>query len=135
MSLIQWNDTLSLHVEELDRQHMKLIAIINELHDAMGQGRGKRVVGDILDRLVDYTTYHFGAEEQLMEAHAYPGSARHHVQHVEFVKRLIELRAAYAQRQIALSITVMTFLSDWLVDHIMGSDQLIGPHLAAKVAP
>jgi len=31
-----------------------------------------------------------------------------------------------------LSTETMEFLKNWLIDHIMGSDQQYGPHLNAK---
>jgi hemerythrin len=40
MSLIQWNDRLSVHVAEIDGQHQKLVGMINDLNDAMRQGKG-----------------------------------------------------------------------------------------------
>jgi hemerythrin len=40
MALIQWNDGLSVNVVEIDRQHQKLIGMINDLNDAMRQGKG-----------------------------------------------------------------------------------------------
>ena len=36
MSLIQWDDSYSVGVAELDAQHQRLIQMINELNDAKG---------------------------------------------------------------------------------------------------
>ena len=47
MALITWNDTLSVNVEEIDQQHRTLIAMINELNEAMKLGKGKDVLGKI----------------------------------------------------------------------------------------
>jgi hemerythrin-like metal-binding protein len=129
---IQWKSELEVNIPEIDRQHQKLVALINDLDAAMQDGRGKDVVGAVLDRLVDYTVYHFGAEEHLMDEHHYPGSVRHKAQHVEFVKKLIHFRSAYSEGRVGVSINVMTFLCDWLVEHIMGTDRQYVPHLAAK---
>ena len=41
MAIIQWNDSLSVNVVEIDKQHQKLVAMINDLNDAMRQGKGK----------------------------------------------------------------------------------------------
>ena len=44
MSLITWDESLSVNVAEIDRQHQKRVAMINELHDAMKSGKGKEIV-------------------------------------------------------------------------------------------
>ena len=129
---MKWNRELEINIPEIDRQHQKLVALINELDAAMQDGRGKAVIGAVLDKLVDYTVYHFGAEEHLMDEHHYPGSVRHKTQHVEFVKKLIDFRSAYADGSLGLSISVMAFLCDWLAEHIMGTDRQYVPHLTAK---
>lgn len=40
MPLIQWNESLSVGVVEIDRQHRKLVELINDLNNAMRQGKG-----------------------------------------------------------------------------------------------
>ncbi len=41
MPLIEWSDKLSTGTRMFDEQHKKLVAMINELHNAMKYGRGK----------------------------------------------------------------------------------------------
>ncbi|MDO8836631.1 MAG: bacteriohemerythrin [Vicinamibacterales bacterium] len=134
MALIAWSNRLELGVIEIDKQHQRLVDMVNELDAAMQQGRGKTAVCAVLDGLVSYTQYHFGAEEKLMMDSGYAGSERHRQEHVAFVKKLVDLRDAHRQGQLGLSITVMSFLSDWLSTHIMGTDRQYVPHLAPKAA-
>ena len=54
MSLIRWNDNFSVNVTMIDHDHKKLVAMINELTDAMKAGRGKDVLGKILYELIQY---------------------------------------------------------------------------------
>ena len=65
MALMVWDNSFSVNVKEIDAQHQKLIALINDLHDAMKTGKAKDVLGKILSDLTDYTVYHFGNEERL----------------------------------------------------------------------
>jgi len=55
MALMQWNDSLSVNVGMIDKQHQKLVGMINELNDAMRQGKGKDILGKTLNELVAYT--------------------------------------------------------------------------------
>ena len=43
MALINWNDSFSVNVAVIDQQHKKLVDMINDLNDAMKQGKGKDV--------------------------------------------------------------------------------------------
>jgi len=132
VTLIQWDSRLALNVGEIDTQHQKLVAMVNALNAAMQQGKGKVAVGQILDGLVSYTEYHFGAEEQLMDQFGYPESPTHKTEHVAFVKKIGEFKEEYRQGRLGLSVGVMTFLSDWLRCHIMGTDKKYVPHLIAR---
>ena len=132
MTLIQWDDRLALNVGDIDKQHQKLVAMVNALNEAMLQGKGKDAVGRILDSLVSYTEYHFGAEETLMDRHGYPESPTHKSEHTAFVKTIGGFKEEYAQGTLGLSIGVMTFLSDWLKTHIMVTDKKYVLHMVAK---
>ncbi len=52
MALIQWDGSFSVKVAEIDQQHQKLVSMINDLNDAMKQGKGKDVLGKIVNELV-----------------------------------------------------------------------------------
>jgi hemerythrin len=51
--LLAWKPEYSVGVSELDQQHKGLVAMMNELHDAMMQGKGSEVLGGILKRLIE----------------------------------------------------------------------------------
>lgn len=130
--MIQWNDDLSVKVAEIDRQHQKLIEMINELNEAMSQGKGRTVVGKIVSGLVSYTETHFRTEERYFDAFGYPEAYTHKKEHGAFVARVAEFRDGIAQGKIALSIEVMSFLSDWLRNHISVVDRKYSPFLREK---
>lgn len=134
MARVEWSDDLSVHVEEIDTQHRKLIRLINTLHDFTLVDKGKDVVGRVrgdimgtmLSELLDYTVYHFSTEERLLQQHQYPGYAAHKAQHDEFTKQINELKAKLDRGELLLTNDVMNFLLEWLKNHIIGSDKHIG---------
>ncbi|MEK6737452.1 MAG: bacteriohemerythrin, partial [Planctomycetota bacterium] len=71
MALMTWNNGLSVNIKEIDVQHKKLIELINQLHGAMGEGKGKEVSGKILSDLIYYTVSHFTYEEKLFKQYGY----------------------------------------------------------------
>lgn len=132
MSLITWNESYNVNVPELDAQHQRLVAMINNLHAAMTAGRAKEVIVQTLTNLLGYTRYHFLAEQKLLAAAAYPELAWHTSEHDRFTKQVIEFQKSYEAGTIALSIATLRFLRDWLINHILGSDKKYSEFLAAK---
>lgn len=123
MPLITWSDKYAVNVKEFDLQHQKLISLINDLHDAMKAGKGKEVTELILDELISYTDYHFKAEEKLMKQHAYPAFDAHIGEHKGFVAKVTDFKESYSKGKATLNLDIATFLRDWLVNHINGTDK------------
>jgi hemerythrin len=123
MPLINWNDTLSVNVNEIDQQHKNLIRMINELNDAMKQGKGRTVIGKIIKDMIDYTTTHFKTEEGYFDRFGYPEAAGHKREHALFVEKVSAFSKGFEEEKLSLSIEVLDFLSDWLKNHIKGTDR------------
>ncbi|MGX9726908.1 MAG: bacteriohemerythrin [Candidatus Electronema sp. VV] len=123
MSLIKWDESLSVNVAEIDSQHRKLVAMINELHDAMKSGKGKDVMGRILSGLISYTDSHFKVEEKYFAQFKYPDTVAHVKEHVAFVKKVSDFRHDFESGRLTVSIDTLYFLRDWLQGHIKGTDK------------
>lgn len=134
MALIVWDGSLTVGVTAIDSDHQRLVAYVNQLHEAMQAGRGRDVVGGVLKRLLDYTRTHFATEERLMQLHGYPHAEPHRIQHQTLVKEVVELERRFADGEAALTMKVMTMLKDWLSHHIQGSDKALGAFLKQRAA-
>ena len=123
MAFIQWNDSLSVGVAEIDKQHQKLVQMINDLHDAMRQAKGNTVLGPLVSGLIDYAGTHFKSEERYFTRFAYPDTDAHKRAHADFVAKVLDFKVKFEANTIGLSMDVMTFLSNWLQAHIKGEDK------------
>lgn len=123
MALINWSDSMSVRVAEVDKQHQKLIALINELHDAMRAKKGKEVLGKVIDGLIHYTKTHFSYEEKYFDQFNYPETTTHKKEHNGFVKKVVDFKQGFDDGRTFLSIEITTFLKDWLLKHIQGTDK------------
>lgn len=132
MALLTWNEKFSVQVRQFDDEHKQLIALVNQLHDAMKMGQGKQVVGDILRGLISYTRNHFASEERLMKSHGYPEYEKHKKEHNQLTLSVLDLQKEYDAGNAPLSQSVMAFLKDWLTNHIQGMDKGYGPFLNGK---
>lgn len=132
MAFIQWDSSFSVNVGEIDKQHQKLVAMINDLNDAMKQGKGKDALAKIISELFNYAGNHFATEEKYFEKFGYPAAASHKLEHNNFVKKVSEFKNSFDSGQLALTIEVMNFLKDWLRAHIKKVDKEYGPYFNEK---
>lgn len=132
MAFIDWSNSLSVDIKELDDQHKKLIELINQLNDAMKVGKGKDVIGKVLGSLIAYTKSHFATEERLMQTHSYPSYIIHKKAHDDLTKQALDLQKKFEAGNIAITVEVMGFLKDWLSKHIMSTDKQYSPFLKGK---
>ena len=123
MALIQWDESLSVNVAEIDEQHKVLIDMINGLNESMRQGKSKDILGKTLNGLVNYAVIHFSTEEKYFDRFGYAKSYVHKKKHTDFTKKVAEFKTGFDSGQLMLSIDVMNFLSDWLQNHIKGTDK------------
>jgi hemerythrin len=129
MELFAWSDTYSLKHPQIDREHQALFAMAEQLHQAMLNGGGAAVLGDLLSRLINYTQVHFAHEEALMRRHHYQGMDAHVAEHRKLTGQVLDLQQKFAAGRLALSMETMHFLRDWLDHHIRKSDQLVAQHI------
>jgi len=132
MAIMEWSPTFSVKVKKFDDQHKKLVELVNQLHDAMKAGQGNAMLGVVLQSLINYTATHFKDEEQMMQANGYPDLARHKSEHEKLVKQVLDLQQKFLAGGSVLTMTVMSFLKDWLVTHIQGEDKKYGVFFNAK---
>lgn len=132
MALMEWNPTFSVNVKKFDDQHKKLVELVNQLHDAMKAGEGNTMLGIVLQSLISYTSTHFAEEEKMMQANAYPDFTKHKAAHENLVKQVLDLQKKAQAGGGVLTLTVMTFLKDWLVSHIQGEDKRYGQYFNTK---
>ncbi|MBA4368379.1 MAG: hemerythrin [Desulfobacterium sp.] len=132
MPIITWTEDMLVHVEKIDTQHKKLLVLLNDLNDAMNQGRDKKVLGNTIIALADYTYYHFMTEEKYFDQFQYPDSIRHKNEHQYFVEEVTRFQQQFDKGETKLSEDIILFLKSWVINHIMKSDQKFSPFLNAR---
>jgi hemerythrin len=130
--MFDWSSTYSVGVSSIDAQHQNLFAIARELHVAMTSGQGKAVAGRILDRLVQYTTVHFAHEERLMRLYDYSDAVAHRAEHEKLTKQVLKFQEDYHAGRATITVQLLHFIKDWLVQHIGSSDLKMAPWLKDK---
>jgi hemerythrin-like metal-binding protein len=132
--LIVWDlATYSVGIKEIDRQHGILVDLINRLDYGLKNKIGKETMEDIVNYLVDYTVFHFGYEEKLLAEHGWPELTQHKAIHAAFVNKVASYQTQLKTRDVMdIAESILGFLKDWLVDHILKTDKQYGIVLNAK---
>jgi len=129
MAYMEWNSTYSVEVETIDNQHKKLIEIINSLYDAMKNGKGQAELMHTFGELAKYTITHFKHEEDLFDKFGYARSMTHKKEHTELLKKVNLYAEQYQNGKIMMSMEIMDFLKEWLLNHILVTDKGYSPFM------
>jgi hemerythrin len=133
MDMIQWDEGLSVGVPEIDEQHKILIGFINKLTNLEATGKEADVaIQSVLSGLFNYTSYHFFAEEQIMEASGYPDYDRHKGEHAALTADVIDYFDRFVGGERDIHSRLYEFLKGWLLNHILMTDKGLGNYLNSK---
>jgi len=128
MSFVEWSDSLSVGVDEIDDQHKSLVSMLNELHDAVTSGNASVDLPAVIEKMKGYAMEHFATEERHMKRKNYPDLLDHMSEHAFFVSKVKDFTAVDPEQADMLP-EVMDFLKEWLVDHILNIDAKMGRYL------
>ena len=118
----------------IDQQHQELIDRVNKLLESLEKGTEKRTAIETLNFLLDYTVFHFEAEEQLQKEAGFPGYELHKAQHDGFVKSVRELVEMLDEEEgptDAFVSAVNKNITQWLVNHIQIQDKEVAAYVQA----
>ena len=133
MPVIEWSEQYSIGIPSVDEQHKTLVGFINRLNEAMAVGEAREVLADILVGLSQYTKEHFSYEEELFARFGYAESESHINEHHRMIKRVHQFSLDFQQDASgAISLELMQFMTNWLLNHIQHSDRDYAPFLIAK---
>jgi hemerythrin-like metal-binding protein len=133
MSYLKWSDKYSLNVTEIDEQHKKLVSLVNDMYDAMHEGKGWDMIGTVIAEFVDYTDYHFKAEERLLRQNGYPEYDEHKEMHDKLSRKAHSIKEAFDRGNTPTAIEVMLLLTNWLNTHILEEDRKYKPYAESKI--
>lgn len=117
-------------IKIIDQQHEKLFELAERTYQLLKNDftvdKYDKIV-HLVDELRDYTEFHFKTEEEYMESIGYKRMFTQKMEHIDFVKKLkdVDLKKVDHNQDEAI-MKILQFLNDWLVEHILEKDMLIG---------
>jgi len=133
--LMEWSKYFETGIESIDRQHRKLVDLINDAAPLLLQTgeEAARAVQPLLDGLADYAVNHFRAEEALMVNRGIDSryNVYHHGIHVAFTNEIALMRRETLANANGTGAHLLRFLISWLSFHILAEDQQIARQFKA----
>jgi hemerythrin len=127
-----WRDSFSIHVAQMDNHHKRLIEIANKTMEHLYNNSERESLANAFDALVDYTRYHFAAEEKLLALYNYPGTDAQNKSHTELIRQVIEYKERVLGGDVPKRADFLNFIESWLVRHVLDEDRKYGIFLNAK---
>ena len=121
MLYIVWNNSYEFGIPIIDEQHRSLITTINTLHHFIQEKLEEDALKPVLNIITQYTILHFKTEEKLLIKWKYPDYNRHHLLHLEMIRKTKEITneaITYDDSKL-----VIKFLKDWWLNHIQKEDR------------
>ncbi|MBI2354905.1 MAG: hemerythrin family protein [Deltaproteobacteria bacterium] len=131
---VEWQEYLSVGVEEIDRQHKLLFEKYNAFFTAYHGGRGDEEVIRLFGFLEEYMATHFADEESLQKRVCFPDYQRHREKHLELTCKVAELKERLYNEgpDHNLVTSAGLLMTGWLIEHISVMDHAIARYVKAS---
>lgn len=128
--MYEMKEEYKIGIDSIDEQHKKLFELTEKTYQLFKNDfaldKYDKII-HLIEELKDYTVFHFKTEEEYMESIGYKRMFTQKVEHEAFIKKLDDVDLKTIDRdQDEYIIKLLQFLNDWLVEHILEKDMLIG---------
>ena len=121
--IVKWSDELGVGVRAFDRDHRRLVEMLNEIAYAIDAESSPKAVAELIRQLAEETEDHFSREEAFLRGCGYPGLDRHVVEHHRLLEEIRETASRVETGDIAEDEALRTFIHHWLIDHVVAFDK------------
>ncbi len=121
--MIEWKDKYSVGISVIDKEHKKLVGILNKAILAKEHDVNTEEIKEVLREMTDYTFTHFTTEEAYMIAFNYPEYQDHKEEHREFSMETIAYHDKLIEGDCQIANEILEYLKWWLVNHIQVTDK------------
>ena len=126
MELLEWSEEMSVGVPEIDKQHRKMISIINKVFNALPYVADIEVIKEAINELLQYASIHFATEEKYMTECNYKELDAHVMEHKTYIQTInkFNLELDNGERTVLdIALELNNFLIGWWSTHIMDTDK------------
>lgn len=126
IDIFPWDDHFETGLPLIDTQHRRLVDLLNQLAREVASQTDMLRLYQIFDELLDYTVYHFEAEEKIWGRYFSddPLEVEHIALHQSFIDTVVELKTKNNETDsLEIAEEALGFLARWLASHILETDR------------
>lgn len=118
--IFPWNANFETGIAVIDKQHLKLVELLNQLASYLISGVNESELKRVFDALTDYAVYHFKTEEAIWKKYLSADEMliAHEKTHQDFLGEVLKLQSEQsAQPSDSVIDEIVSFLTHWLGRH------------------
>jgi len=134
LDVFRWDQNFETGLNEVDNQHQHLVRVTNQFGNLLSEDEVTAAdLEEVFAELIAYTQYHFEEEEKLMVSKSLDNRflEQHQGEHQGFLREVGQLHREKALGSTESNLYLFKFLMNWLIFHILGSDQKMARQINA----
>lgn len=122
VALIEWKDSYSVGVADVDYEHREMIDLINDLHERLSRQAGDLDTAAFLGKIFQTISSHFALEERFMQEKGYDQFSQHKTAHEQLLDEIREIMDNYEAAPDDSSTELSRRLDRWFTEHFKTHD-------------
>ncbi|MBF0100372.1 MAG: hemerythrin family protein [Desulfobacterales bacterium] len=133
MTKIEWCVDYCLKIAEIDKLHIELVNMLNQLIEERQTISEESNIPELLSNLIDHVRYLFRNEESYLIQYRFPDFKEHRKQHGEFLKKTIACRRLFSDQNISYLDSFIDDCKSWIASHILKCDMEYAPFIRIQL--
>lgn len=126
MNLIKWREEYSVCIPQMDKQHQKLLKLLNQLLSSLRNDSVQTTASEICSKLRQYAKEHFAEEEAFLLENNFTELQLQKQEHKYFITQIDKLASDIATKKNTFK-EMNHFLRHWFKNHILNEDMKYKP--------
>jgi hemerythrin len=123
---VEWDNKYSIGMPEIDRQHKKLMKILNDTikHSNGNKIDERKYFNKTRKKAEKYLKKHFETEEKILSRTKYEKLEEHKAEHKKFLDEIIKINEEIDKNTREVNLFDSTaYIKEWLLNHIKNYDK------------
>ena len=128
--MVELTKNFLLKCEELDKDHKRLVEMVNDITDDIDKGATGNTYISFLN-FVNFAKEHFSREEKLLKKSSYSEMEKHHKHHQTLIAKMLHMQEFAASAEISelACVSLKKELVYFLMDDLITTDIAFKGHL------